>query len=355
MNSEKVVSNNEPRNNSIDIFRMFCAITIVMLHTKFLFDVSNTLGYISKHVVSRIAVPFFFCIMGYYYIKKLLNNEKPFKSTFKKLMIIYLTWSVIYYLFNLFNPSYVDSSLLTYTFKCIRDFFYNGTNGLHLWFFPGSFFCLIIVTLAHKKNLLKPLAILSIILYIIVTIGSAYPNIAKNIPIFSNIVGWKYYDIIIRHYFGNALAFFCMGYLFNYLETKNKIKKNNKKDIIIEILLVILFFVENFVIFKFIPDHYQSICFSLYPLVFQTVKLLINNPMPKLKNVSIKTKHIADFMYYSHILFRDLYSMILINCFHLSSKSIYTLVFTLTIITTILIALLLSKFSKNKFIRKNII
>lgn len=69
MNSAKVVSNNETRNNSIDIFRMFCAITIVMIHTKFLYDVNFDLGYFFRHVASRVAVPFFFCIMGYYYIK----------------------------------------------------------------------------------------------------------------------------------------------------------------------------------------------------------------------------------------------------------------------------------------------
>ena len=83
------------------------------------------------------------------------------------------------------------------------------------------------------------------------------------------------------------------------------------------------------------------------------MKLLLNNPMNKLQKISDKTKHIADFTYYSHVLFRDIFTFILTDFFHLNSY--YTILFVLTIITTILIGYLLFKYSRSAFVRKLII
>ena len=337
------------RNCSIDLFRLLCAIFVVAIHTKLFFDINSILGYSVKHVITRIAVPFFFCVMGYYYIKKLINNEKPFKKNFIRYLKVYVVWSVIYYVFNLIFALYQNTSFLTYTLASIENFFIWGTNSYHLWFFPAVFFCLIVVTVCYKLKLLKPLVVISIVLYIITTLGSAYPQFAKNVPILSKLILWNHYDKIIRHFFGNALAFFCMGYLFNVV----KIKKNNKKDVIIEIMLIIIFVIENIYIYKYMKPEYQSITFSLYPLLFQTMKLLFNNPMNKLQKISDKTKHIADFTYYSHVLFRDIFTFILTDFFHLNSY--YTILFLSTIITTILIGYLLFKYSKSTFVRKFII
>ena len=54
------------RNCSIDLFRLLCAIFVVAIHTKLFFDINPILGYSVKHAITRIAVPFFFCVMGFY-------------------------------------------------------------------------------------------------------------------------------------------------------------------------------------------------------------------------------------------------------------------------------------------------
>ena len=346
-NINKVIYNG--RNCSIDIFRLICAVLVVMIHTKLFFDINPVLGYSFKHVITRIAVPFFFSVMGYYYIKNLINNENCFKKSFIRYLKIYVVWSLIYYLFNLITVLYQHTSVIAYTLWCIKNFFIFGTNYYHLWFFPAVFFCLIVVTLCYQFKLLKPLIVVSIVLYIITTLGSAYPQFAKDVPILSKLIAWNHYDKIIRHFFGNALVFFCMGYLFNTI----KIKKNNKKDIILEIVFIIVFIIENIYIYRYMKPENQSITFSLYPLLFQTMKLLLNNPMTKLQKISDGTKHIADFIYYSHFLFMDIFTYILTKCFNLNSY--YTILFVLTIVTTILIGYLLFKYSKSKFIKKYII
>lgn len=50
------------RNCSIDIFRYVCAILVVVIHTIPFGDISKEMGYIFSQIISRIAVPFFFCI-----------------------------------------------------------------------------------------------------------------------------------------------------------------------------------------------------------------------------------------------------------------------------------------------------
>lgn len=49
------------RNCSIDIFRLFCAVLVVVVHTKPLTEF-RYLGDIVTQVFPRIAVPFFLCV-----------------------------------------------------------------------------------------------------------------------------------------------------------------------------------------------------------------------------------------------------------------------------------------------------
>ena len=91
------------RNSSIDIFRIICAIMVIAIHTHPFEDINGRLSYVFTQVIPRIAVPFFFCVMGYYYLKKLETGEKIFKSYILKYIKIYLIWSVIYLFIALFH------------------------------------------------------------------------------------------------------------------------------------------------------------------------------------------------------------------------------------------------------------
>ena len=62
---------NNQRNNSIDIFRLICAVLVIIIHTRPFEDQNELLGYIVVQILPRIAVPFFFCVSGYYYFHAL--------------------------------------------------------------------------------------------------------------------------------------------------------------------------------------------------------------------------------------------------------------------------------------------
>ena len=69
------MSETKTRNSSIDIFRLFCAIIIIMGHSYFLLDICPTIAFWTSRAIPRIAVPFFLCTTGYFYINGLMNYD----------------------------------------------------------------------------------------------------------------------------------------------------------------------------------------------------------------------------------------------------------------------------------------
>lgn len=58
------------RNVAVDIFRYISALMVVAIHIHPFTDLNSTMGFICTQVLPRIAVPYFFAISGYFYIKK---------------------------------------------------------------------------------------------------------------------------------------------------------------------------------------------------------------------------------------------------------------------------------------------
>ena len=88
------------RNCSVDVFRYICAILVVAIHTRPLEELNPTLGFLAADVIPRIGVPFFFAVSGYFYLAKLEKGEKPFRTQMKKVLGLYSTWSLFYYLID---------------------------------------------------------------------------------------------------------------------------------------------------------------------------------------------------------------------------------------------------------------
>ena len=86
------------RNITLDYFKIFLCILIVLIHARPLFEgwgSLSLLGWLISNGVSRIAVPCFFILSGFFFSPK-LNQWDQIKKYIKKLLIVYVTWSVIY-------------------------------------------------------------------------------------------------------------------------------------------------------------------------------------------------------------------------------------------------------------------
>lgn len=113
------------RNILLDYFKIILSILVICIHMLPLFGNGEFTGWIISHGLARIAVPIFFIICGYYIGPK-LNDPKKIRKYLIHLIIVYVTWMVIYL------PFYYGA-------------FYNIKNTIrivvigyhHLWYIPA--------------------------------------------------------------------------------------------------------------------------------------------------------------------------------------------------------------------------
>ena len=80
----------EMTNAAVDIFKFIMALLVVGIHTEpFSFNPWLDRGF---GMLTRLCVPFFFMTSAYFY----WINEKGALKYLKRLLILYLVWSVIY-------------------------------------------------------------------------------------------------------------------------------------------------------------------------------------------------------------------------------------------------------------------
>ena len=87
---------NKLNYQNLNILKYISAILIVILHLRPFLNFSNELDLAFNNIVTRICVPIFFIITGYFVAKKEKDNEDYIKSYIKKTIPLYLTWSLLY-------------------------------------------------------------------------------------------------------------------------------------------------------------------------------------------------------------------------------------------------------------------
>lgn len=208
---------NKQRNCSIDLFRYLCAIMVVIIHSSF-WRSWGEIGFFIGNVFVRIAVPFFFAVSGYFYIKGLESGKKVFWKQIKHLLIIYTLWTLIHYVCELiyYKPF---GNIVSFTVDRMIAFVFVGSTG-HFWFFPAIIIATCLVTLFYKAKISKALLPVSIVLYAIGCLGCSYFGLGVKIP----LLGWLFRHPsfeAIRRIFLMGFPFFACGQLVLKLESKN--------------------------------------------------------------------------------------------------------------------------------------
>lgn len=144
----------------IDLIKFICALFVVMIHINPFVCIGFFINDFFVNFLARFAVPFFLVTTGYFFFKKLefengkLLNIKENRSivfkTVKRLLILYVLWSLIYLL--LWQIRYWISIDWTGV-KAIKDylhaFFYSGSV-YHFWYFVNVIYGIIFLVLLLK-------------------------------------------------------------------------------------------------------------------------------------------------------------------------------------------------------------
>lgn len=323
---------NKIRNNSIDIFRYFCALLIVIIHVHPFLDFGEKANAVSIDYFTRIGVPFFFVVSGYFYSKGLHAGKKLYGGYVKKLFLIYTFWSVFYGIFYVINSLKKAVPVKTVADYLIRGFLYRGISE-HLWFVPSLIVAVTVLTLAHRFGLEKLLYALSAVLFLVACFGFTYRLLIGNkIPVLNLLYSSKNFTVFHRMCcFG--ISFVTLGN-FIYRNEKALTKQKSSFHITVCIIVYALFVCEKLAAahFEFGTNYLYNI--ALYPLVLVIFLALLKNPMPSASKYAVYCRNAASFMYFSHPWFMKQF-LLLFN--------LHTVVYILVIITCSIISFGITK------------
>ena len=344
----------KPNYNNLDILRYICAILIIILHLRPFFHYSKQLDLIFNNIITRICVPVFFLVSGYFIAMKEKSDPNYIKNYIKKTIPMYLVWSIIYipitmmevvrYIPKIIN--YLPSNLPFYILimfipiVVIIALLYTGVY-YHLWYFPALLLSLFILDKWKKKFNVKVLLFIAFILLLFGATETYYGAFSLNIQ---QLLTY-YYKIFFttRNFLFFGLFYVVFGY---YIGLKQKIySKFCFEKLVISFLCLII---ETMFLQK-IHRMNSNILLSCIPLTYYLVISTMYLFSKKNKNDSSNLRELYKYYYLVHPAIIFIYSQI-IKCFALN-QGVYVQILIVLIFTHLFSILII--FLKKRY--KNLI
>ena len=255
-----------------DIIKLIMSFFVAATHLNPLESISPFANFYLVNCIWRIAVPIFFSIAGYLLYRKLIKDKENYNQIvlkyLKKIFIVYLIWSIIYYI--PYSGGIISTRKII---KFIMNFFIKGVYS-QLWYLQSLIIGVILSTFLSKKIGIRKTLLISFLLY---TIGLAtvpyFPILNKffHFPTFIvkiiNIAGYK----VGRNGIFFGMFFITLG---GYIEKYFK-KSSTIKSIICLIISILLLIAETTLI-RFCKGSYYGLQLSLVPVTFFSMNLMLN-------------------------------------------------------------------------------
>ena len=221
---------------NLNVLKYISSILIIVLHLRPFLNFSNELDLAFNNIVTRICVPIFFMITGYFVAKKEKENKNYIKDYIKKTIPLYFVWSLLYipvavgtiiqYLpiineyvskINIALPLLIILSVILLPIIVLVALCYTGVY-YHLWYFPAIIFSLLVLKKWKKKFNIKYLLMISFTLLLFGATETYYGTLPLSVK---RIVSY-YYNIFFttRNFLFFGLFYVVLGY---YLGTKKKV------------------------------------------------------------------------------------------------------------------------------------
>lgn len=334
---------NGNRTPSIDLFRYFCAILVVAIHTRPLEEINAPLGFVFSDIITRIGVPFFFSVSGYYYYKKYNSQKYPFFRYFERLLIIYSLWSCFYYLIDFLQWGH--SNIKGFFINCIFSYFIYGSY-YHFWYFPALIISICLSSILLKTAGKKEILTLSLFLYAIGCLGCAYYNVCKGLPLMGALISNPRF-IIFRRVFLMGFPFFTSGALVQAI----KEKVDRRQAVLMWWVSFIIWVLEIWIVVRLQLQNSLVLTFGLFMLAVSTLVLLLKHPMQKCIKGAVLCKYLADYTYYVHPAFILIITVVYQALFRRTVPN--TLLFFMTVIITFMTGFLVY-FGKDNLMKRNL-
>lgn len=305
------------RNISLDILKIFLAVSVIALHAKIFFDVDQKLSFFTVNGIFRVGVPIFLIITGYYFLS--VNNLKIW---LKRIIFLYMTWMIIYSYF------YMDFSL---SFLAIaKNLFFIIFGYHHLWYLAGTI--LGGTLLFYAKNLSTKVQVSLALIFFLIGVTIQYLGNFHFLPHKIDSIVNIY--TVYRNFLTVCFPFLMLGFLIHKLELNKKIKNYITPLMCISIALLYLeVYINYYFISMYEPLDLMFSLFLVCPLIFM---YFLN------KNITGKGKSLALFstaLYLIHPLFQSG-----LKNFSLNSVQSFLITIVLSILASIFLILIHRKF-----------
>lgn len=290
------------KNYTLDVFRVACALLVALQHVPVyyeqLYDIP--VWYFFTQMLGRIAVPYFFTISGYFFIKALQANRNVFLKQVKRIGMVYCVWTIIYLPIIFKNYGFLNIKVV------LKEFFIYGSS-YQLWYIPALVFAYIVITVMHKCGVLKYFSYFCLCLYAIGVLCVAYgqTDILKNIEILQHIISYKHFNIF-RRFVLFGLPLFSMGYFIDKINEKI----SNKKVYIATVVFLVLFFIEQLAVIR--TNGKTIMTFTLYPFILCIFVLCLRFPSIGNDRLASVCRIYSNLLYFAHVLIYEIVSNIAI-------------------------------------------
>ena len=200
-------------SSTIDLFKLIASILVVFLHANS--TGNNAFFNLFSFAVTPMAVPFYFIISGFFFNQGLMkaNDKRHYFLTYeKKLLILYLLWSVVSLPFSIitYGQLYVGKSFWYIFFVIIRRYVLCGEGVFwYILVMAESAVVLYLVSKFKQKWLLLALIVIGLFLGVLYDNGSMIHNsfISKMNSYFYFFFSWS------NNFIMKGIPFMGIGYI----------------------------------------------------------------------------------------------------------------------------------------------
>lgn len=276
--------------DSVDIFKFILSIMVIAIHTVLLPMV--------LYPWLRVAVPCFFLMSSFFFYKKVKTNQAEGNLHIKKYVVrnlkLYLFWFIVLLPMTIsIRINWFDQGFFIGILNIIKNTLFSSTF-VASWFIVASITAMVIVFFASKKLNNITLLILSIMIYILISLSSAYSFLIKNTFLETF---FEYYTLIftdINLSFPDAFIYIVLGKII----AENDIEIKKIILIVWLILSAVLLYVEWRIVYKHTNKNYLDAFLSL-PSISVALFLLVKDFNFKIKGAPIYRK-CSTIIYASH-------------------------------------------------------
>lgn len=289
----------------IDLLKFICAFLVVGIHTRPLQAVNGVLDKIYNYDIANYAVPFFYACTGYFLIVKAKGDiSTRLRQNIRKILRLYLLWSVIYLPLTIYGWFYEGNFSLIYVIQCIRNYLFVGENfySWHLWYLNGLVFALLLIWFLSRRNITcKQMLKIGVVFYITGILLNVLHDLQNYFPFLITLPIKGYFKLFVttRNGLFESFIFVVMGICI--AKVRNSLKISNIKKILP--VSITLYIVK--VLFSLIGGgQYVSQLIDLFIFFYLFEVVIILSQRINLNgNFYSKIRNISSTVYFVHMYF----------------------------------------------------